>query len=261
MIKRKPDLKAVIILLCIFALFTGCSSYRIKDQKDPSLSLLIIKTNIPDGFTIERSFIKNKNENAYKSSFRSSQYDNRYSKYLVFENIPEGEYRIGYLYAETTKTYSSYTVGKMIYTTSNWKTLDLSFNYDTEENSKIADNWMKVKPSSIVYGGDVAWFQLNTKNEIMDKVANYYKKSKKDIEKSILYNLELVSPKSREQYFILRFDHPALVGEKESMKSELSVLQGFRKVKKSENIIWDKMIDERIQELKSKISSMPDKKK
>jgi hypothetical protein len=258
----KTSFRVLFSSVLILSLFTACSSYKIKDQVNPSLSLLIIKTNIPDGFAIERSSVINKKGNKYQSSFIASKSDNINNKLMVFDNVEAGEYKINTLYAETAKQSTSYTVGNTRYTNSKWNIYDFIFNDSEDKKKSVSDKeWFNVEPFSITYGGDIAWFKLSTKDEVIEKVSAYLKKSKKDVEKSIILNFMLKTPKTNEEYFMLRLDDAGLIGEKDSLRSELATLQSFRKKKKSDNKIWDKMIEARILELSRKIAAIPEKKK
>ena len=227
---------------------------------NPSLSLLIIKTNIPDGFALQDSTVKNKEEVYYKSVFRAYQSDNRYNKLMVFENIAEGDYRINSLLAETSKSSTSTNTGNYTYTKSTWKVLDLKFkDLDSAVKTKN-DKWFSVPSSSVIYAGDIAWFPNSSREEIISKMAEVYKKPKKDVIKSILYDFNLKTSKSDDQYFMVRLDHPVLIGEEESLKNEIRMLLTFKKGKKSKNKIWNKMIDSRITELNQKLLGIKAKK-
>ena len=250
--QKKDVLKVVLIL--VSAAFIGCNSYSIKDQKDPSLSLLIIKTNIPDGFAVQTSSVKKSDGINYQSGFTAYNSDNRYNKLMVFENITDGDYRINSLLAETSRSSSSTRVGNATHTTTTWRALDFTFDDSAAENKDMNNGgWFHVKPSSICYAGDIAWFQSSSRDEITDKMSKIFKKSKKDVEKSFLYNFRLKSKKIDEPYFMIKLDHPALIGEKESLKNELAMLVSFKNGKKSKNENWDKIIDTRIVEISQKL--------
>lgn len=75
-------------LLVVSTVISGCTThYRIFDQHKNNLSLMIIRTNIPQGYAIKESTIKGKNGKLYSINYTAPTTDDIRNKLIVFENL------------------------------------------------------------------------------------------------------------------------------------------------------------------------------
>ncbi|PKL17142.1 MAG: hypothetical protein CVV49_12465, partial [Spirochaetae bacterium HGW-Spirochaetae-5] len=215
---KKINISSITILFLILLIsfsITGCKSFDIPDQQNPSLSLMVLKLNTPNEYEIKEVDIIGDGttySRVVRDVIRSK--DNR--QLQIFTNIPGGKYRIIHLYAETKKVPVD---DKTI-----WNQLNLKF-IDTGKRSTKNDQWLELTPGSIKYAGIIDFITIEMKDEVLKRLGEIYKKSPQEVNKAVMSEFEMISEKGKTHGIFIRLDHPALVGHIESLQIEKNVWQ------------------------------------
>lgn len=247
MIKKVNSSSIMILFLILLISFsiTGCKSFDIPDQQNPSLSLMVLKLNTPNEYEIKEVDIIGDGitySRVVRDEIRSK--DNR--QLQIFTNIPGGKYRLIHLYAETKKI--------PVDNKPNWNQLNLKF-IDTGKRTTKNDQWLELTPGSIKYAGIIDFVTIEMKDEVLTRLGEIYNKSPQEVKKAVMSEFEMISEKGKTNGIFIRLDHPALVGHTESLQIEKNVWQVLLNTRrKNPAYQWDKLFKERIAEIDREIT-------
>jgi len=242
-------ISGMLLLCAAFSLNTCVSYYKIQDQReDPKLSVAVMRMAVP--FTIFEGNLLGKT-GGIKSQYRAKHGDAYKRKVMVFTNVLPGDYYIGQVYSESRQTTATY--GRYRRTT--WRTLRLFF--EDPRKVKSDQKIFKIPPGKIIYLGN---FILLPK----DKMKQFYKsaakmgKTKEMIDGSAAYTTWIWSKdrSKKKEYYLLRTDHPKLVGIGKSLNSELRMLNAVFS-NRNDIPVCKKMAAARIAEISREIKKLP----
>ncbi len=247
----KKVFSAVFMSALIAVCTMGCFSMGLKDQKDPSKSLLVVKFSIPSDFDYIDSDINSENNKSYNTTYISRVRTFDKKELNAFINIPEGKYRLKRIYATTP------TVGRM------YRQLSLKFE-NIPGKAASADNWIEIKAGSVKYAGLLDFIAVDKKDEIFASLAKAFHKSPQEIEKAIIYECKMTTTKGDTvNCIVVRLDHPAIVGDNTSLLMEREVWQVLVNYNYNVNNAkskWTQMMKERIDQLTKDIAALSNKK-
>jgi len=212
---------------------------------------MVFTLNLPKGFYINNSYVMADNKEYIDSSI-VSKYTKDAKELQAFDNIPGGLYIIKKLSAETAKVQNG--------NVKTWRELNLKFK--KADNNAENYKFMDLQPGSIKYMGSIYFFDIEKKDEMLASIAKILKKTPTEILKAVLYESELTSGKTKGHYMFIRLDHPALIGELESLKIEKNVWEALFSDKRREPTPqWDQLLNKRMKEIDKRIALLSKNKK
>lgn len=239
----KQIFKTVLFALLISITATGCMTLSIPEQKEPSLSLMALKINVPKDFIVMNSGIKSNGE-TYARTLMSEITTSDKKNPQIFVNIPAGKYRLNDLYAKTCHACNRY------------RELDLKFN-DTDKRTIQNNEWIELKAGSVKYAGLLEFITIDQKDGRLAEIGTIFKKTPQEVNKAIINESEVTYSKGKTNCIIIRLDHPALIGEVDSLKIEKDVWVSLINDKKENSEVkWGQILKNRIAEIDKEISRL-----